>query len=90
MPKLTGTAINSAMPDVTSVPTIGTRAPNSSVTGFHSALVRKLKPNAFIAGRLPITRETMMAASSTSTEKAEMRVIPRNRISGQFWSLWRA
>ena len=53
MPKLTGTPISNAMKDVTSVPTIGTSAPNFSVTGFHSALTRNPKPNFCIAGRLP-------------------------------------
>ena len=53
MPKLTGTPITSAMVEVTSVPTIGTRAPNFSVTGFHSESTRKPKPKRCIAGRLP-------------------------------------
>ena len=53
MPKLTGTPITSAMVEVTSVPTIGTSAPNFSVTGFHSESTRKPKPKRCIAGRLP-------------------------------------
>ncbi len=53
MPKLTGTPMRSAMADVTSVPTIGTSAPKCSVTGFHSELTRKPRPNARIDGRLP-------------------------------------
>ena len=44
MPKLTGTPISMAMSEVTRVPKIGTSAPNSSCTGSHSALHRKLRP----------------------------------------------
>ena len=53
MPKLTGMPISSAMIDVANVPTIGTNAPNCSVTGFHSGLARKPIPNFRIAGKLP-------------------------------------
>ena len=53
MPKLMGMPISNAIADVAIVPTIGTSAPNCSVTGFHSALVRNPKPNLRIAGRLP-------------------------------------
>ena len=53
MPKLTGTPIRSAIADVANVPTIGTSAPNCSVTGFHSALTRNPSPNFCIEGRLP-------------------------------------
>ena len=53
IPKLTGMPIRSAIADVAIVPTIGTNAPNCSVTGFHSALVRNPIPNFRIAGKLP-------------------------------------
>ena len=53
MPKLTGTPISRAMNEVTRVPTIGTSAPNFSVTGFQSESIRNPKPNLCIAGRLP-------------------------------------
>ena len=45
MPKLTGTAIRSAIRDVTSVPYIITSAPNCSMGGFHSAVQRNDRPN---------------------------------------------
>ena len=59
MPKLTGIPMSRAMREVTSVPTMGTSAPNFSVTGFQSELVRNPRPKAFSAGMLPTTSETM-------------------------------
>ena len=53
IPKLIGTAISIAIKDVTKVPTIGTNAPNSSVTGFHRSEKMKSKPNLSMEGREP-------------------------------------
>ena len=53
IPKLIGTAISIAINDVTKVPTIGTNAPNSSVTGFHKSEKMKSKPNFSMEGREP-------------------------------------
>ena len=81
MSKLTGTPTKSAMDEVTSVPTIGTRAPNFSVTGFHSELTRNPKPNFSIAGRLPYTSDTMMASRIAKTRNAKHRVSARKNRS---------
>ena len=78
MPKLTGMPISSAMNEVTSVPKIGTSAPNFSVTGFHSELTRKPGPNALIAGQLPISSEIRIPTSNAKTKKANSRVTLRN------------
>ena len=78
MPKLTGIAMNSAMPEVTSVPKIGISAPNLSLTGSQSELVRKPKPKAWMAGMLPTTSEAMIAANSANTPNAQTRVRLRN------------
>ena len=77
MPKLTGTPISRAISEVTSVPTIGTSAPNCSVTGFHAESIKNPKPNFRIAGRLPNTNDKMMPTRIASTRKAKKRVIAR-------------
>ena len=72
MPKLTGTPISSAMPEVTSVPIdghqgaelLGDRVPFAEST-------RKPEPNFCIAGRLPYTSDTMMPTRIASTRKAK-------------------
>ena len=46
MPMPTGTAIAMAMIEVTSVPKIAAPAPNFSVTGFQTSVVKKPKPKA--------------------------------------------
>ncbi len=74
MPKLTGMPMRSAIAEVVSVPTMGTRAPNCSVTGFHSALAKKPKPNARIDGRLPARSESRIPPSSANTRNAKSRV----------------
>src|ERR1039457_358691 len=78
MPKLTGMPIKSAMNEVTTVPKIGTSAPNFSVTGFHSWLARKPGPNSWIAGQLPMTSDINIPTSNASTRKANIRVTLRN------------
>ena len=83
MPKLTGMAINRAINEVSSVPTMGVSAPNSSVTGFHALLVRNPKPNFSMAGRLPMSSEAMMAASTISTRKANERAAHSNATSSR-------
>jgi len=90
MPKLTGMAMSRAMPEVTSVPIIGISAPNLSLTGSQSGLVRKPKPNAWMAGMLPTSSETMIAASNASTPNAETRVRLRNSRSNTACRLRRA
>src|SRR6202163_1011942 len=78
MPKLTGIAMASAMKEVTSVPKIGTSAPNSSLTGSHSALHRNSKPNLRIDGMLPMRSDTRIAARRLNTRNAKNRVVFRN------------
>ena len=78
MPKLTGIPINRAMKEVATVPKIGTSAPNFSVTGFHSALVRNPGPKALIAGQLPMSSVIRIPSSNASTRKANIRVALRN------------
>ena len=56
MPKLTGMPMRSAITEVVNVPTMATSAPNRSVTGFHSALKKKPKPNVRIDERPPMER----------------------------------
>ncbi len=74
MPKLTGMPMRSAIAEVVNVPTMGTSAPNCSVTGFHSALIKKPKPNVRIEDKLPAKRETRIPASSANTRNAKSRV----------------
>ncbi len=83
MPKLTGTPIESAMNEVTSVPTIGTSAPNFSVTGFHSRVDEEPEAELWMAGRLPYTSETMMPSRSASTRKAKKRA---TALKSRSWS----
>jgi hypothetical protein len=66
------------MPEVTSVPKTGISAPNLSLTGSHSELVRKPKPKAWMAGMLPTTSEAIIAANSVNTPNAQTRVRLRN------------
>ena len=81
IPKLTGTPIASAIIDVTSVPMIGTSAPNSSVTGFQALLKKNPAPKRVMEGQLPTTSETMMPASSSRTPNAKLCVTSRNATS---------
>src|SRR5882672_2433536 len=83
IPKLTGTPIKSAMKEVTRVPTMGTSAPNCSVTGFQSGLVTKPGPNARNAGRLPARSETIIPASRIRTRNAKNLVASRNNRSSR-------
>src|SRR5258706_3046281 len=83
IPKLTGMPMRSAMNEVTRVPTMGTSAPNCSVTGFHCGLAMKPSPNVRRAGRLPATSETIIPASSNRTKNAKNRVASRNRRSSR-------
>src|SRR6266513_304665 len=83
IPKLTGMPIRSAMKEVTRVPTMGTSAPNCSVTGFQWGLVTNPGPNARSAGRLPATSETMIPASRIRTRNAKNRVASRNSRSSR-------
>src|SRR5437764_1408523 len=87
IPKLTGTPIRSAMKEVTSVPTIGTSAPNRSVTGFHSESTRNPKPNFCIAGKLPYTSEMMIPSRITRTKTAKNRATALKMTSWS-WTLF--
>ena len=85
MPKLTGTPINKAMHEVTSVPKIGTKAPNLFETGSHSVEVRKPRPKALMLGMAPMTNEIRMHISIARTKKAKMRVTILNDLSTSNW-----
>src|SRR6187402_1855094 len=74
VPKETGIAIPSAIAEVTSVPTIGTRAPNFSCTGSHSSVQRNANPNSRIEAKPPIASDTRIAASRLKTTNAKNRV----------------
>jgi hypothetical protein len=56
---------------VTSVPKMGTKPPNCSVTGFHSVLVMKPSPNLWNAGAAPMASDTTIAVSIPSTNSAK-------------------
>ena len=73
----------SARRAVTSVPMTGPAAPNISVTGFHSAVVRKPKPNALNAGQPPIASDTTRPASAAISKVAALKQAARNRYSSQ-------
>src|SRR5258706_1490986 len=74
MPKLTGIAIASAMADVTRVPTIGTRAPNSSWTGSQLLFQRKEARIFRRESELPASSESRIAPSRLKTKSAKNRV----------------
>src|SRR5258708_1885311 len=81
MPKLTGMAMSSAIAEVTSVPTIGTSAPKSSLTGSQFSFHKKPRPNFSSDNREPMRSETRIAASRLKTRKAKKRVRLRNTAS---------
>ena len=67
----TGAASRIAPNDVTIVPMIRSRAPNRSVTGFHSLCQRNPSLNSLIAGHAPsATRQTIAAMISRPTPAA--------------------
>ena len=70
MPKLTGTAIKSAMSEVVKVPTIIAKPPYLSPTGSHCAVHMKLGPYSRIAGHAPTASEAMMPARRPKVSKA--------------------
>ena len=74
----------SAITDVTTVPKMGSKAPYSSVTGFHSELVRNPTPNSLKAGALPIASEIMMLARMARTATAKLRDVTRKTVSCLF------
>ena len=82
MPKLTGTAISSAIADVISVPRIITRPPKRFCTGSHSLCQRNERPYSLIAGAAPMNSETMMPAISASVSHAAAWASNENRTSG--------
>src|SRR5689334_14019928 len=74
MPKLTGTPISIAMNEVTSVPKIGTSAPNRSWTGSQSEVQMNRRPYFSRVSALPIASETRIAARMPNTKNAKNRV----------------
>src|SRR5690554_1887510 len=74
MPNDTGTAMSSAMAEVSKVPTMGTRAPYTFWTGSQLLVQRKASPCAAMDSRLPYNRDAMMAPSRMNTRNANVRV----------------
>lgn len=58
------------MIEVTKVPTIGTKAPYSSLPGCHCEDHKKLNPNCLKLGIDSITREVMIPIRIANTKKA--------------------
>jgi len=81
IPMPIGTARIMARVEVTKVPTIEGRPPNSLEVGSQALEVRKEKPNAFAAGIEPITREPMTPAKIRRTAAAAAQVRKWKRAS---------
>ncbi len=81
MPMPIGTAIAIAMTDVTIVPKIGAPAPNFSVTGFQTTVVKKPKPKAPNAGIEPFISDTITPPRVRSTTIAAPCVNRRKKLS---------
>ncbi len=81
IPKLTGTAIISAIAEVINVPIMGTSAPNLSLTGSHSSMKRNFSPKVLIDGHAPMTKEKRIPTNNTSTKKAKNWLVWRNKKS---------
>src|SRR5690606_39106179 len=73
MPNDTGTAMTSAISEVSSVPVMGTSAPKMLRTGSQSLVQRKLSPYSAMDSRLPQMSDSMMPASSMNTRNAKER-----------------
>jgi hypothetical protein len=90
-PRLTGTAISSPITEVSNVPYIAGRAPNTSFTGFHAELVKKANPNLVIAGIASLTKiiskPTRIATITNAKKKVRLEKIlslkPERRLSLQ-------
>jgi hypothetical protein len=74
MPSESGTPMTSAISAVESVPTMAGQAPYWSFCVSQTLEVRKLKPISRKAGQPPITIDSMIPASSTSTKSAERKL----------------
>src|SRR5476651_936370 len=81
MPKLTGMPMTIAIIELTSVPKIGTSAPNFSWTGSQSLDQTKAMPCLCRLRLLPISSETRIAARMLNTSSAKNRVTFSNSVS---------
>ena len=72
MPKASGTAMTSAMPALSTVPTMAMAAPKCSLTTSHSTVQRNFRPKVLKVGHALMNNDTMMPirATSTSSENA--------------------
>src|SRR5690348_5219980 len=71
MPKLTGTASSIAIKAVTTVPTIGTSAPNRWFTASQSVETRNFQPKVANASRPPHAMDSAMPSSAAATSSAQ-------------------
>ena len=76
IPKARGTAINRAMPALSTVPTMAIAAPNSSFTTSHSTRQMNCRPNFWKIGHALMNSETMMPTSAANTS-SEKSCVPR-------------
>jgi hypothetical protein len=77
MPSESGTPISSAISAVDKVPTIAGQAPYWSFWVSQTLEVMKPRPNSRKAGQPPMIIDSMMPASSTSTNKAARKLALR-------------
>jgi hypothetical protein len=73
-PRLIGTAMSRPMAEVSNVPYIAGRAPNTSLTGFHVELVKKANPNLVIAGMASLTKITSKPTRIATITNAKKKV----------------
>ncbi len=85
MPKLTGTPMIMARSEVMMVPYTGASAPNLSVTGFQTSVVRKPKPKVRSAGQAPKISAIMTPPNSSNTISAKNSVLERKKLSCRRW-----
>ena len=76
IPKLKGTAIKSAISEVTNVPKMAIAAPYTSLTGSHSTIVMKRQPNSRNTGMALMTSDTIIPAKTIRTVRANKNVSP--------------
>lgn len=76
-----GIAMSIARKEVRRVPTRKGREPNDSAVAFHDLLIRKVRPNFFIAGNPVIKSVKKMAISNTTMKAPEAVRIQVNRFS---------
>lgn len=85
IPKLTGNAINNAITEVINVPTMAIRPPYLSLTGSHSMVVTKARPNSCMAGTARMNNEKMIPSSTINTNAAKLSVSLWKKKSCQRW-----